>query len=341
MISLPNNSAALISKPENIFYLSNFDGSSGFVILTKDTTYLATDARYTEYAKKVKKRGIQLFDLKGKWQEKLQKLLKKESEILYEEAHMTIASLERWKKLLPKKKWKKSKGMIENERLIKSEEELDRLRKAAALGDKVLKKVLPHLKAGVSEKEISRLFHRYSQELADGISFDPIVAFGDHGAIPHHRVTDRKLKKNDCILIDQGVKHEGYMSDMTRCFFTGKGDEEVLGMYERLLKVQEAAVEMVRPGIRISDLAKTVRAMLGKEDRYFTHSLGHGIGLEVHEGPGVSFRSDTVLQAGMVITIEPGLYRAKVGGVRIEDTVIVTDTGCERITQTPKKLHFL
>ncbi len=337
ILALKSNEAVLLTKPEHVFYLTGFSGSYGFVILTKKETMLATDQRYWLKAKAVKKRGVKLFNVQGDWPEQLNEKIKTIETIYFEDEHLTVSGLKRWKKTLPKRAWKSSRSVLQKKRLIKSAAELEHLRMAAEKGDKVLQKVLPHIKAGVREKEIADLLRQYSHELADGVSFDPIVAFGVNGASPHHQSGDTKLKKNDAILIDQGVKYKHYMSDMTRCFFIGKGLGPVQEMYELLLKVQQSTVEMVRSGVKISDLAIAARAMLGKEEKYFTHSLGHGIGLEVHESPGVSSRSESILRAGMVITIEPGIYKAGLGGVRIEDTVIVTDDACEVITKSSKK----
>lgn len=339
MLQPSSSSAYLITKPEHMFYLTNFDGE-GIVLVDEHGITLATDQRYWLLAKKVKKPGVKLFDLKGHWTEELNRKFMHVRTMYFEDEHLTVAALNRWETIFPGRIWKKSEGAVRQLRLIKREDELEKLRMAAALGDKILKKILPELKPGVTEKEIANLFKSYSNELADGVSFPPIVAFGANGAVPHHHSDETKLKKNDAILIDQGVKHQGFMSDMTRCFFIGKGVPAVQKMYDQLLEVQQAAVNMVRAGVNISDLDKAVRAMLGKEDKYFTHSLGHGVGLEVHEDPGVSGRSDVILKPGMVITIEPGLYKAGVGGVRIEDTVIVTEYGCEVITKSSKDSHL-
>lgn len=337
MLSIKPNTAYLITKPENVFYFTNFDGE-GFALVSEKSVTLATDQRYWLLAQEVKKKSVRMLDLKPGWQDELNKIFKKINIIYFEEDHLTVAGLERWKKILPNRKWLKNQGAVKSLRLIKTEDESEKLRIAASIGDKILKKILPELKTGVTEKEIANLFRRYSDEFADGVSFPPIVAFGDNGAIPHHHSGLTKLKSNDAILIDQGVKYQGYMSDMTRCFFVGNGIPAVRKMYDLLLEVQQMAVNMVRAGIIISDLDKAVRAMLGKEEKYFTHSLGHGVGLEVHEEPGVSGRSDVELKPGMVITIEPGLYKPGIGGVRIEDTVIVTEHGCEVITKSPKSI---
>jgi len=336
MMNPKARTAYLVTKPEHIFYLTDFDGE-GFVVVTKKETLLATDLRYWERAKKIKRRGVKLFEISSGWPARLDKHLSTLDEVLFEEDHLTIADLKRWKKILPKRSWKESQGVLRKMRLVKSEPELDKLRMAAKIGDQVLKKLLPELVPGVTEKGMSNRFRQLSNELADGVSFDPIVAFGKNAAIPHHHSDGTKLKKNDAILIDQGVNYRGYMSDMTRCFFIGKGIPAVEAMYDQLMKAQHASRNMVRAGVKISDLAQATRALLGKDAKYFTHSLGHGVGLEIHEDPGVSTRSEVTLKEGMVITIEPGLYKPGIGGVRLEDTVIVTKDGCEVITQSSHK----
>lgn len=335
MLKTYKNSAYLITKPEHVFYLTNFHGE-GFAVATGNSIILATDQRYWLMAKQAKKKGVKLFDLKSGWQEKLNEELKAARTIYFEDDHLTVSALAGWKKTLPKKSWKKTDQALKQFRLIKSEVELEALRKAAAIGDKILKKAKARLKPGVTEREIAGFIRSQAFAMADGYSFNPIVAFGVNAASPHHDVTDKKLKMNDAVLIDMGVKYRRYMSDMTRCFFIGKGISEVKLMYEKLLEAQMAAVNMVRPGVRIKNLCLAVRSMLGKDARYFTHSLGHGIGLKVHEGPTVSARKDDILKKGMVITIEPGLYKPGIGGVRIEDTVIVTENGSEVITKSPK-----
>lgn len=339
MLKPPSLSAYLITKPEHIFYLTNFDGE-GFVIVDEKGTTLATDQRYWLLAQKVKKKGVKLFDLKGQWTEALSMKFTHVRQFFFEEEHLTVAALAKWESIFKGRIWKKSEGALRKMRLVKREDELEKLRMAAAIGDKVLKKVLPMIKPGVTERSIANLLRQYSFEYADGVSFPPIVAFGKNGAVPHHHSDDTKLKKNDAILIDQGVKYQGYMSDMTRCFFVGSGIPAVKKMYDELLKAQQAGVNMVRAGVKISDLDKAVRAILGKENKYFTHSLGHGVGLEIHEDPGVSSRVDTILEPGMVITIEPGIYKAVIGGVRIEDTVIVTEDGCEVMTRSSKRAQL-
>lgn len=339
MIKARPSEAYLITKPEHVFYLTNFDGE-GFVIVDEHGITLATDQRYWLLAKKIKKSGVKLFDLKSGWSEELSLNFIHARTVHFEEEHLTVAALTKWENMLPGRIWKKSEGYIRKVRMIKREDELEKLTMAASLGDKVLKKVLPMIKPGVTELHIANLLRQYSHEYADGVSFPPIVAFGKNGAVPHHHSDGTKLKKNDAILIDQGVKYKGYMSDMTRCFFIGKGIPAIRKMYDQLLVAQQAGVNMVRAGVMISDLDAAVRALLGKENKYFTHSLGHGVGLEVHEDPGVSGRSDVVLKEGMVITIEPGIYKAGVGGVRVEDTVIVTKNGCEVITRSSKNPKF-
>ncbi len=340
MLKIDRQSTLLVTKPEHIFYLTGFSGE-GFVIVTAKEILLATDMRYWLLAKEVKKKGVKLFKLAWPWEEKMREELKASKTMIVEEDHLTIESFERWKKRLPGKQWKESRGMIRKLRIVKSTSELDRLRQAARIGDLILKKALPTLKAGVQEKTVANLLRKFAHEFSDGVSFDPIVAFGKNAAVPHHHSGKTKLKKNDMILIDEGVKFQGYMSDMTRCFQMGKGIPEVIKMYEMLLQAQQKTVAMVKPGVSVRELDLAARTLLGKEEKYFTHSLGHGVGVEIHEDPPVSSRCKTVLQEGMVITIEPGIYKEGLGGVRIEDTLIVTKSGCEVITKSTKQLELI
>jgi len=335
MIKLKKDTAYLITKPEHVYYLTNFEGE-GFVFLTKDYLLLATDQRYWIQAKQSKAKNIKLFCLKDDWQEDLNKKLSHINIIYFEEDHLTVTGLEKNKKLFPKRKWKKSQQVFKKLRLIKDKDELKKIKKAAAIGDIILKNIKPKLKKGVSEYSILELIRAHTFKLADGPSFEPIVAFGKNAACPHHHSGKTKLKKNDAALIDFGVKYQNYMSDMTRCFFVGKGIPKVQLMYEKLLIVQKAAVNMVRPGVRIKDLVLAVKGLLGKDAKLFTHGLGHGVGLKIHEGPSLSENAAGNLETGMVITIEPGLYKTGVGGVRIEDLLVVTKDGSELLTKSSK-----
>jgi len=336
MIRINNGSAYLITKPEHVLYLSGFDGE-GFLILTRNSKFLATDQRYWLRAKGKIKKTFRLFGLKTGWEKELNKTLNKFKTVCFEEDHLTVSGLRKWKKILPKRKWKESLQVFKKMRLVKTDKELFKMKKAAAFGDVILKKIKGKLKPGITESFIASSIICLAHELADGVSFDPIVAFGKNAAIPHHLHGKTRLKKDDAILIDMGVKYMNYMSDMTRCFFVGKGIAKVRQMHELLLKVQKTAVQMVRPGIKVKDLILAVRGLLGKEAKYFTHGLGHGVGLKIHEGPSLSEKSDDVLDAGMVITIEPGIYKPGIGGVRIEDMVVVKEKGGEVITKSGKK----
>lgn len=340
LIKTQPKSAYLITKPENIRYLTGFDGE-GFVVVFGNKMLLATDPRYLETAQRLKKKTFELFEISKGWPERLKSKLKSISTILFEAHHMTVADLAWWKKVLKGKRFKPAGRVIEKKRTIKTDQEKNLIRTAARIADRVIKAILPLLKPGVTEKNIANQIRKLFVDLADAVGYDPIVAFGKNTAIAHHVAGSTKLKKNDVILIDAGANYQGYKSDMTRCFFIGKGIPKVLALYKILQLVQQKAVQLVRPGLSVKSFDKKVRVMLGKNQALFTHALGHGIGLEIHEDPVIAGRSKDVIQEHIVHSVEPGLYIPGVGGVRIEDTVIVTKNGCEVVTKTGKSIRFL
>lgn len=340
VIISPPRSAYLITKPENIRYLTGFDGE-GFLLLFGKKLLLATDARYLETAERIQKKSFQLFEISKGWPDRLKPKLKSVSTILFEAHHMTVHDLAWWKKVLKGKQFRPAGRVVERKRTIKTEQEKSLIRTAARIADRVLGLTLPLLKPGVSEKAVANQIRKLFVDLADGPGYDPIVAFGKNTAIAHHVAGATKLKPNDVVLIDAGANYRGYKSDMTRCFFIGKGIPEVLALYKILQSVQEKAVDIVRPGLSVKSFDVQVRAMLGKHQALFTHALGHGIGLEIHEDPVIAGRSKDVIQEHIVHSVEPGLYKPGIGGVRIEDTVIVTKNGCEVVTKTGKSIRFL
>jgi Xaa-Pro aminopeptidase len=364
-MKIEKHTAHLITKPENIVYLTGFKASFAVLILTSEKWYLITDQRYWIKAVELRaqslelRKKLELIDVSTEWIQKLEKELKSIKTVCFEEGHLTVAGLKSWKKKIKKMpssgpfvshsstsplikgeksfRWKEGNEFVEKMRLVKRADELKQLKRAGAIADKAFKTVMDDLKVGVTERHIHNRLVEEIRRVTEDISFEPIVCFGVSSALPHHESSTRKLKKNDIVLIDMGAKFEGYCSDMTRTFFFGlQPDEELKKMLQLTLKAQAEAVKMVKAGVKISDLDKKAREILGEYDKYFTHSLGHGVGLEVHEAPGVSGRSKTVLEEGMVITIEPGVYKEGLGGIRIEDTLYVTKTGSINLTRFPK-----
>jgi Xaa-Pro aminopeptidase len=234
------------------------------------------------------------------------------------------------------------KSPITERRIIKTPQEIEKLRTAQQMNKTVYEKILPYLVPCVTEAEIARKIQILQLELgATGPSFPPIVAFGEHSAVPHHEVTDRKLQCGDPVLLDMGLVYRWYCSDMTRCIAIQKTkykrqNDGFLGnlwsfeeIYSLLQFIVETLVPLAKPGVKVSDLDKEARKMMGTYESYFTHSLGHGVGIDIHEAPRISHKSDEILQEWMVITIEPGIYFYGEYGARYEEMVLVTERGGE------------
>jgi Xaa-Pro aminopeptidase len=246
---------------------------------------------------------------------------------------------------MPKvEKWVESEGMLRDLRAIKSPSEQNAIRRAVHLADRVLMDTMEKVEPGMREWDVRReLLTRIIQSGAEGESFDAIIAAGSNASKPHADVTQRVLRPNQILLIDMGVRLQHYCSDMTRTFFFGKPSPKMHDLYKVVLEAQLKAIRAIRAGRTGGDIDHVARRVIEKAGYgpKFCHSLGHGIGLEVHEGPGLGARNQTVLEPGMVVTVEPGIYLPGVGGVRIEDIVIVRKDGCEVLTTTPKELTYL
>lgn len=317
----------LITHSANLRYLTGFTGSNASLFLGKNKNYFITDARYIEFAKTLKNQRI-----KFEVTDDFEKALANTKIIEFEATHTTISQLESLKKKFKNKKFVPTKHPIENLRIIKDKNEIQLLKKSQEINKKAMLRTQKLIKPGMRELEIAWKIKEIGHELgAEDISFEPIVAFGDHSAIPHHQNTDRKLKKQEIVLIDMGMKYKGYCSDLTRTFFIGKPNSEQAAIYNKVAAAQKAAIKAAKPGISCAKLDKIAREAMGTDAQYFTHSLGHGIGLEVHESPSLFSKSKDRIKKGMVFTIEPGIYLPGKFGVRIEDIGIITEDGYEKI----------
>ena len=226
--------------------------------------------------------------------------------------------------------------IIEKQRMIKDEEELSNIIKACNITDDCFQYVLSYIKPGMTEKQISREIEEYFRERTDGLAFDTIVASGENTSKPHAVPTERKIEAQDIITIDMGCKVNGYCSDMTRTFFVGNIPEEIKPVYDLVLKNQKQTLEDYKDGASTRLLTKMVENDYKLNGYDLIHSLGHGVGLEIHEPPYISYRSDTQLRENMVVTDEPGIYLPGKFGVRIEDTVQITKFGCISLTKSEK-----
>ena len=254
----------------------------------------------------------------------------------------TVTAANQLRKLAHKKiVWKPTSGLIMRQRLIKDAEELKIIRDAVHLGAAVYESAVHSIQPGTRESEVAgRLEFAARQAGADGMSFDTIVAGGKRSALPHGRATDQPIPRRGFVVVDSGVVMEGYCSDMTRTVHVGRPTREERGWYSAVFEAQLAAIATVKAGVTAGEVDEAARGVLrgAKLDRYFTHSTGHGVGLEIHEPPRLGRDQPETLQPGMVITIEPGVYIPERGGVRIEDMVLVTKAGCEILTPVDKQL---
>ena len=234
--------------------------------------------------------------------------------------------------------------LIEGLRVIKEQEEIEKIRKAVEITDAAFAHILDFIKPGVTEREIALELEFYQKRMGgEKNAFDFIVASGQRSALPHGVASEKVIEKGDFVTLDFGVFYQGYCSDLTRTVVVGEPDEKQREVYELVLKAQLAVIENVKAGMSCKEVDEIARGIIGDAGyrENFGHGLGHGIGLEIHEGPRVSFTSETILQTGMVMTNEPGIYIPGWGGVRIEDDLLITEEGCEVLNKAPKELIIL
>ena len=340
--------SSLLTNLVNIEYLTGFKSSNALLLSTGRKNYLFTDGRYLEKAKKLATLNrarigtFDVVDMGSNFKETLQKLLKKHhlSTLEFEGNHVTVNQLKRFKAITKGVKWKDGARNVWDQRAQKDHAEIRKLKTSQDINEQIFYAIKKELKTGVTELEISYLVKQLCPRFgADDISFEPIIAFGNHSSMPHHQNTTRKLKKGDPVLIDMGVNFKGYASDMTRMVFTKSPTAEQEKIYNLVLDAQEAAIQAMKPRIKTSKPDLVAREILGEHATYFTHSLGHGIGMEVHEPPTLSTKSQQTLKAGMVVTSEPGIYLPGKFGVRIEDMILITPNGHQNLTHVPKAIN--
>jgi len=332
--------ACFIDDPTDLFYLTGMELSLGHLIISRKDASLFVDGRYFQAAQTQSPVGVA--ELKD--EEKMNflttcnvKKLLFDSRTSYQR-YLALAAL---KKKLNKKHKSISllpqAAPLKEIRLIKDQQEVDSLKKSARLLWKGFQYLKKNLKSGITEKEAALIFELFClRNGAEKLAFEPIIAFGENSSMPHYRAGNRKLKTKDLILIDIGVVVDHYHSDMTQVLFKGKADPFLKNIFHVVKNSQEAALSLCRPGVKVGDLDRAARDVMAKEglQQYFLHSLGHGIGLETHEFPRIKFKGedhDYLLKKGMVFTIEPGLYVPERGGIRLETTVVITDTGYENL----------
>lgn len=337
-------SSFLITNPYNLRYLTGFTGTTGVALITLTEAFFITDFRYTEQAAtqcqgyKIVKNTGPIFETVADLvaSEKVANLAFEESVVSFKE----YANLE----MLIEVDLVPISGEIEELREIKDESEIETIKKACQIADAAFEHILTFIKPGVTEIQVANELDFFMRSKgASGVSFDTIVASGLRSAMPHGVASDKVIEMGDMITIDFGCYYEGYVSDMTRTISLGEPSDQLREIYQIVKEAQEKVLEVAKTGMTGIELDAVARDYI-TEKGYgpeFGHSTGHGIGLEIHEGPNVSKAAEKAFVVGNVITDEPGIYVPGVGGVRIEDDMLVTENGVERLTQSSKELIIL
>jgi Xaa-Pro aminopeptidase len=339
--------ATLVTHLPDVRYLCGFTGSNAALAVTAKSAAMFTDGRYTSQAKEETQSARVVIAEKSALREACAWLEKSgAAKAHFDPEHTTFSSLEMMRDALSKGKrrafFQPLKEMVVSDlRMVKDANELLLMEKAALLGCELFTAILPHIQTGAPEQEIAADLEFFARSLgAEGMSFETIVASGKRSAFPHGRASAAKVPARGFVTLDFGVILNGYCSDMTRTVHMGKPGKKEQFAYEAVLEAQEAAVAAVKPGATCGDVDEAARSVLRKAklDKYFTHSTGHGVGIEIHESPRVAKEQKQKLDPGMVITIEPGVYIEGKFGIRIEDMVAVTKSGGKILTPAPKAM---
>jgi Xaa-Pro aminopeptidase len=338
--------ALLVSHLPNIRYLCGFTGSSGLLLVEESGSVFFTDVRYDTQAHTEVKNAKVIIARQPVLSAAADRMaaLRGKQAIAIEADHVTVSDRKRLNDLLPSHlRLKNSSSLVERARMVKDEDELALIRNAVNVGAKLFDRALEVIRPGVKETEVAAEMEYAARRAgAEEMSFSTIIASGERSALPHGRASDKPIKAGGFVVCDFGVILGGYCSDQTRTVWVGSvsqgAQQDARVAYEAVLEAQLAAIAAVRPGVSVGEVDGAARKVLRKRGlgRYFTHSTGHGVGLEIHEAPRVAAGQKTVLQPGMVITIEPGVYFPGKWGVRIEDMVTVTTRGCDVLTPTRK-----
>lgn len=341
--------AVLLSNDVNIGYFCGFFHSEGYLIITQNSSYLMVDFRYFEAAQK-RAQCCEVICFKKLSDDLVSVFTKEKTEyVLIEEDNLTVERFDFFKMKFSEHNIStvasdQLTDKIRKIRIIKDETELDRISTAQKIAEKAYSEMLNFVKPGVSERELAaRLEFLMKLEGAEAASFDLITITGKKTSLPHGVPSDDIIKNGDFLTCDFGAVYEGYHSDTTRTVAVGFATDEMREIYDIVLRAQLAALDKIRAGVLCSDIDREAREIIENSGygKYFGHSTGHGVGLDIHESPAVSPRGMEVLKAGMVITDEPGIYLPDKFGVRIEDMLCVTESGCKNFVSLPKELVIL
>ena len=352
--------ALLVTHLPNVLYLCGFTGSAGVLLITESKSVFFTDGRYAVQSRAEVQASRIVIARKSplvaaaEWLGSHKEASHKETahkkssrraapfKVGIEGEHLTVAARNRLAGVLPSHfRLREAPPLVELARMVKDAEEIARIRAAVLMGASLFDRALEVIRPGVQESEVAGAMEYAARKAgAQGMSFPTIIASGERSALPHGRASEATIPEQGFVVCDFGVILTDYCSDMTRTVFVGRPSEEASRVYRAVKDAQQAAVDVVRPGISVSEVDGAARKSLQKCGlaKYFTHSTGHGVGLEIHEAPRVAGGQIETLKPGMVITIEPGVYVPGKWGVRIEDMVVVTERGCEVLTPTSKEL---
>jgi Xaa-Pro aminopeptidase len=340
--------ALLVTHLPNIRYLCGFTGTSGILVILETCSVFFTDGRYSEQARaEVKGSRVVIarqppLAAAAEWLVENGNKGKKPRRLGIEGEHLTVAARSELARLLrPDFRLRETRGLVERARMVKDADEIALLRAAAVFGARLFDRALEVIRPGVTENEVAAEMEFAARRAgAEQMSFPTIIAAGKRSALPHGRASAAAIPSQGFVVCDFGVILTGYCSDRTRTVYVGRPTSDARSMYEAVREAQAAALEMVKPGVSVGDVDQAARKILKQRglERHFTHSTGHGVGLEIHEPPRIASGQTELLLPGMVITIEPGVYIAGSGGVRIEDVVVVKEGGCEVLAPASKEL---
>ncbi len=331
----------LVTNLTHIRYLCGFTGSAGSLLITQDKCEFITDGRYTFQSKnEVKGANTSISSDPHFHVIKKEDLLSSNSKIGFDSNNVSHQTYSQLKDILSHVSWYGISGCIESLAMIKDKKEIDAIKTAVEITDQAFSEVFPMIQIGVQEKEIANqlsfLYRKYGD--ADADAFSPIVGSGIHSAMPHQRPTDKKIGPGELVVIDSGAKYAGYHADMTRTVATKGYSEKQKEIYDIVLEAQLKSIDSIKSNISCKEIDSIARDHITNAGygKYFDHGLGHSLGLEIHENPRFSKISTDILQSNHVMTVEPGIYIEDVGGVRIEDDIVVEDNGCQILNKTPK-----
>jgi Xaa-Pro aminopeptidase len=332
--------ALLVTRPANVFYLTGFWGSAGVAAFSPRQAVLWVDPRYTLQAQE-QAVGVEVVEAKHGLLPAARRWVRKTNKRRagFDESHLTLAELRVLRDESPSAQWKPAGGLVEGLRVVKDDLEVERMTKAGQLTAQAFATLAVSIRAGVSERDLAaEAEYRMRLLGADGAAFETIVASGARGALPHARPSAKLLHSGELVIFDLGAILAGYASDMTRTVCLGEPNRRVRSLYLSVLAAQQEALDSLRAQMKASEVDAAARRALARRGlgRFFTHSTGHGVGIEVHERPRLGKGEKARIPAGSVVTVEPGIYMAGFGGVRIEDTVLVGREGIQVLTPSAK-----